>query len=49
MNPSVAAPLPPDRMDIPPCSRVAGVPARMVRSVKYEIATGKQNTQADAS
>jgi acetyltransferase-like isoleucine patch superfamily enzyme len=36
-------------MEIPPYALVAGVPARLVRSVKDEMATWKQNTKADAS
>ncbi len=49
MNPSVATPLPPNRMEMPPCALVAGVPARLGRSVKDEMATWKLNTKADAS
>ncbi len=36
-------------MEIPPYSLVAGVPARVVRSVKDEIETWKQNAPAPAS
>jgi hypothetical protein len=36
-------------MEMPPCALVAGVPARLGRSVKDEMATWKLNTKADAS
>lgn len=36
-------------MEIPPYSLVAGVPARIVRSLKDEIETWKQKAKADAS